>query len=663
MPNPQFAFSHIAVGLLVVSRQGIIVESNPAAHDLLGHEGLANTSLFGLLHTDDLSEVKACLAEPGASTCEVRFVTAADAIIWVRLTTAEGPPPRLLTLEDLTAAKQMEWDTLIQARRNKALNQTLQALTSSLRLNDILTIILANVRRLVPHEAAVVILTEGERLRLIGKMQTGRLNGKGLSTSYTRRGDIPFVQELLDGPRVITDDDTLGRIPLRERYGWARAFASVPIHQGETTIGLLNLYSRTPNTFLPPHLEILSEFAGQAAAAITNARLYEREHKRHSQMESLRRAAEGLTATLTTDTLREVIQHSLRDLITYDWLRVITLQPGFTIWGVGEGGDQQSLYPAEERAAESGDTLHLTTGQLPGGVRSVIVLPLRTEGAAGLLSIGTSPPRPHDEDTLAALRIFAEQVATAEGSVQAYKRLNSTISELKRTQQHLRRTQRLAAAGEVAAGIAHQINNPIAAIIGQTFLLKATTDDEDVLKRVAIIDGSAKKAAAVVRRMLNLPDYGKYTFEEVDLVRCLRDMIELARAQVDLTTITFDVKLADDLPPITASGDHLEDVFINLILNAADAVSTRQDGRVGIRCWQEGDSAVITVADNGVGIAPQDLDTIFQPYFTTKENGTGLGLAIAKDVIEVHQGSISVTSSVGEGTTFRVSIPLKGNHD
>ncbi len=250
------------------------------------------------------------------------------------------------------------------------------------------------------------------------------------------------------------------------------------------------------------------------------------------------------------------------------------------------------------------------------------------------------------------------------------ERVNAMLASLQKSQEALAEAQaqlahsaRLAAAGEVAAGVAHQINNPLTTIIAEIHLLTSLHAlDEEMLASVDAIREAAYRAGAIVEQMLDLARSVPFEMEETDINASVQNAIALVKAQVEPYVSRLAMELAPDLPPVKASGKHLEDVvWINLLLNARDALRETPGGQITVRtAYNTADNVVeISVEDNGEGIKTEDLPHIFTPFFTTKSYGTGLGLAICHDVVQRHGGIISVTSAAGMGATFTVRLPVK----
>lgn len=240
--------------------------------------------------------------------------------------------------------------------------------------------------------------------------------------------------------------------------------------------------------------------------------------------------------------------------------------------------------------------------------------------------------------------------------------LGKSQHDLAQAQEQLVRSARLAAAGEIAAGVAHQINNPLTTIIAETHLLTSLYDlDPDVLESVEAISEAANRAGDIVQQMLDLARSIPFEMHQIDVNTSVQSALMLVKAQVEPYVNRLAIELSPDIPPIKASGRHLEDVvWINLLLNARDAVRNTPEGEITVRTrFVKTDTMVeITIADNGVGIEPEEVPLIFTPFFTTKSYGTGLGLAICLDVVQRHGGTINVESKPNKGATFTVRLPV-----
>ncbi len=225
---------------------------------------------------------------------------------------------------------------------------------------------------------------------------------------------------------------------------------------------------------------------------------------------------------------------------------------------------------------------------------------------------------------------------------------------------------KLAAIGQLAAGVAHEINNPLTAINANAEMLWMTLPhDNDSRESLELISKAGERAAQVVQGLLDFARQGQYEFAPADINDSLLQALNLVAYQMTTANIELDVDLADDLPALEGSWDHLQSVWINMLMNARDAL-LEESGVRRIEVATRFDSAAgeirVVIRDNGRGMSEVEQEHIFEPFYTTKATGqgTGLGLATSHQIVEQHGGQIEVISTLGTGTAFIVHLPL--NH-
>ncbi len=231
---------------------------------------------------------------------------------------------------------------------------------------------------------------------------------------------------------------------------------------------------------------------------------------------------------------------------------------------------------------------------------------------------------------------------------------NTMAAELRRHQEGLLRTGRLASIGQVAAGVAHEINNPLGVILGYATMLGRSAESADLQKDLGIIEAEARQCQRIVQDLLDLARPQNYLRADVDV----GEIAEEARARLAETRTLGDRTVAVDIATrLVASGDEskLRQVVDNLLANAVDA--TPPHGRIEIAGRRDNGTVVVTVRDSGAGIAADVMPRLFEPFFTTKAKGTGLGLAICQAIIDAHQGTIEAASPPGGGAVFTVRLP------
>jgi two-component system, NtrC family, sensor kinase len=238
-------------------------------------------------------------------------------------------------------------------------------------------------------------------------------------------------------------------------------------------------------------------------------------------------------------------------------------------------------------------------------------------------------------------------------------------TEERRLENSLMQAGKLAAIGQLAAGVAHEINNPLTVINANAEMLKMLIPQaDDNYESVDLIARAGDRAAKVVRGLLDFARQAHYDFKPASVNQSIRQALDLVAYQFESANVEVALDLAETLPEIVASCEHLKSVWLNLFVNARDAVDVLSEGRqieITSRPGPAGGQVQVLVRDNGRGMAPAELAHIFEPFYTTKDpgKGTGLGLATCHRIIEQHNGQIEVTSSPGEGTTFIVHLPAR----
>lgn len=239
--------------------------------------------------------------------------------------------------------------------------------------------------------------------------------------------------------------------------------------------------------------------------------------------------------------------------------------------------------------------------------------------------------------------------------------LEEDMTEKRQLENQVMQSEKLAAVGQLAAGIAHEINNPLTAIVANVQLLKNQDDStEDMMEALDLIELAGNRATQVVRNLLNLARKDHYDFVLSDLNESIDSALSLVRHELDSNGITLNTNYAEKLPFIKLSQEHIQGVWTNLILNAIDAQKYQGAGEISISTNQQKNNVIINISDKGNGISLENTKRIFEPFYTTKDtgSGTGLGLTISQKVIKHHGGQIQVSSKLGEGTKFSIVLPV-----
>src|SRR5688572_9102615 len=231
--------------------------------------------------------------------------------------------------------------------------------------------------------------------------------------------------------------------------------------------------------------------------------------------------------------------------------------------------------------------------------------------------------------------------------------------------QQLLQAEKMAALGQTVSGVAHELNNPLATILSWAERLSERPLDDTARRGVDVILGEAERAARIVRNLLTFARKRQSTRAMIDLNHVVTETLALRSYEQRLTNIEVDTALAAGLPQVFADAHQIQQVLLNLVINAEQAMlSTNGRGSLVLRTWHdvEHESVVLEVTDDGPGVAPEMKTKIFDPFFTTKEvgKGTGLGLTVAYAIVEEHGGRIRVESPPGGGASFIVELPVSG---
>ncbi len=232
------------------------------------------------------------------------------------------------------------------------------------------------------------------------------------------------------------------------------------------------------------------------------------------------------------------------------------------------------------------------------------------------------------------------------------------ITERKRMEMQLRRTERLAELGTLASGMAHEIGTPMNVILGRAEYLLQRTDDEGMKKGLATIVTQVERITKVMNQLLAFARRRTPERRAVDLGEIVDDSLEMFEERIAHSRITVEKTIESSLPLVCADRDQLIQVLINLVMNSLHAMP--EGGRLGLSLDRENRHVRLSVSDTGHGMPEEIRSKVFDPFFTTKDfgKGTGLGLTVVKGIIEEHGGTIAVESVVDKGTTFWIRFPI-----
>jgi PAS domain S-box-containing protein len=439
-----------------------------------------------------------------------------------------------------------------------------------------------------------------------------------------------------DGQTVIVDDP----FPARRLGGDEGAFwreqgltSFVPCVSSDLTIAVIGVGRRAHGEPLSSEdMTLIGAVAGQAATAIENARLYSQLRGKADELERLRQFSDSVVESLTDG----LVVTDLDDRVLR-WNRRAEALTGVDR-GRAQGRRLAALFArpfaetlaAARRGAPDGTVLYrVPLGRAPDGSRELLVN--------------------------AAIAPFQ----TSEGKQAGWIFVIEDITDRATLEEQLRLSEKMAAIGLLAAGVAHEVNTPLTGISSFTQLLLERADPADPrTELLEKIERQTFRAAKIVNSLLNLARPSSGEAQAIDLNQIVGDVLSLLEHQFKLGRIQVRRDLS--AAPIVVRGVEykLQQVFLNLLLNARDALP--KGGWVSVTSRLDGDRAIIEVADTGVGIPSEHIGRIYDPFFTTKADGrgTGLGLSVTYGIVQEHGGSLTCDSEIGQGTRFRLALPI-----
>lgn len=398
-----------------------------------------------------------------------------------------------------------------------------------------------------------------------------------------------------------------------------------PLLVNNEAIGALNFGSKKTYAYSENDFIFVQQLADQLAVCINNARLYGEVSRSQREWEETFKAVPDQLFLIdrSFNVLRcnkqENLDNDGRENKCYHLLACC--------------GDDQQLCPAVEAFKTGVSTVREVTHPLTRSIFNISAYPVYNENSE-----------------LSAMVVYVHDV---------------TIK--RRMESQLFQSAKLAAIGEMAAGVAHELNSPLTAIIGNAGLILRKTDGDDKhYKLLEDIKSCGQRSKRIIQNLLTFARQDSYTLEPVSINDVVESSLYLITYQIEKNKITIDKKTSNSIPVIMGNKLQLEQIIINFLLNARDALEGVSEGRIEI-CTDviedqetKSPAVIIKVTDNGQGMEPGILNQIFNPFFTTKEKtrGTGLGLSVSLGIAQTHGGRIDVASEPGCGSTFSLILPI-----
>ena len=262
-------------------------------------------------------------------------------------------------------------------------------------------------------------------------------------------------------------------------------------------------------------------------------------------------------------------------------------------------------------------------------------------------------------------QLLVSPIVDQDGNVSAFFGIHRDLTEKRIMERQLIHTQKMESIGTLAAGVAHEVGNPLASISALVQVVQRSTDDLFIKEKLELVKNQVTRISKIIRDLVDFSRPSNYELQLTDINQNVGEAVEIIKVGTKAKNIDFKVSLNERVPLLPLVADQVQQVFVNILLNAVDAIAEhdppKRDCTIAAKTDVSEDNVVITFEDDGVGIAEENIGKIFEPFYTTKKEGkgTGLGLWVSYGIIKSFQGDIIVESTIGEGTTFKILLPIQ----
>jgi PAS domain S-box-containing protein len=261
-------------------------------------------------------------------------------------------------------------------------------------------------------------------------------------------------------------------------------------------------------------------------------------------------------------------------------------------------------------------------------------------------------------------QLLVSPILDQDGKVSGYFGIHRDLSDKRTLEKQLIHTQKMESIGTLAAGIAHEVGNPLASISAIVQVVLRSTEDEFIKEKLGLVKNQVTRISKIIRDLVDFSRPSNYELQVTDINKNITEAVEITKVGAKTKSIDIESILNKNIPPLPLIADQLQQIFVNILLNAVDAISEKenqQGNRITVTTDMNDDEVIINISDTGPGIPEEHYGKIFEPFFTTKKRGkgTGLGLWVSYGIIKSFQGDIKVKSKVGEGTSFIITIPIQ----
>ena len=573
-------------------------------------------------------------------------------------------------------------------RQLGVVQEIVQAINNSIDPQETLQTIIAETRRLVNFDKATIMLKTGDLLRVVASSEEDGQNSEMLNQAYpineSAAGLAAQQRRIWSGGPGDTGNypDTRLLCP-----SGLSSCLLIPLQFQNEVIGVFSLAGEDLDHISDDDRQDLLRIIDQTAIAIEHARLFRLEQERARALTAISEAGQEIAASLNLERTLQLVMTKAAETLPMDAGALFVFDDEAQLYRVAvshnlppeqvdkitfafdegvPGWVVNHRQPLIINDARSDDRVHPYVVEV--GVQSVLATPLITrERLIGVLNLFyQSGTNAYDDEALRLAQVYADQAAVfienarlveelRQAAVELEARVEQRTRELRETQAQVIRAEKMAAVGRLSASVAHEVNNPLQAIALHLQLMAEEGLTHPNQAQVDIVQQELARIAEIVQRLLEFqrPKPGRPSRQHIEFI--LKDVLALSGKQLQQTGVNVKIDLDDDLAPVLAVGDQVKQVFLNLILNAIEAMP--DGGDLTIHGSQSDGDIVVTFTDIGPGIAPEDMDQLFEPLFSTKHTGSGLGLAISQEIITNHGGRLAAHNHPQKGAVFTLTLP------
>ncbi len=568
-------------------------------------------------------------------------------------------------------------------------------LSETLNLQEVLKIACESILGAFGYQlVAIFLIDEKDQKFYVANQATS--SDKKLPANFTLKTDQGILGRVLSAQKTLYCANVDSDPNYIKAVDEVRSEVCIPIIAADSVKGVLDVESMDIDNFTPEDIATLEAIADILAVAIDNSYLFKQTMEKAERLALIDNINRAISATLDLNSFFKVVAKAVADNAGYRWTLLIvpdgdsfSFKTGYTpkaVAGISPGPVLELLNKTLRKVMETGTPGFVGFSELASmkrpdllqplveaGIRHMALLPIGSgDKTEAILTVGTSQPDGFSQQELSLLNDLALHLRIAWQNAQLYEQLKSAYSQLQEAQDHMVQTEKLRALGEMSSGVVHDFNNILAAISGRTQILlrklakdSKNADPEFILKNLSIIEKASNDGSHILSRISEFTKKKPTEkFVPINIDQIIFDAIELTKPKWHHHALSegkiVDVEFKRNGPfQTTGSPSELREVFTNLINNAVDAMGSNGTIKISAKLKSENIIEII-MEDNGHGMSSDVKKRIFEPFFTTKgSKGTGLGLSVTYGIITRHSGNIEVESELGQGTKFKIEIPVR----